>query len=62
MAGSEITANRIATPAGDVREMSADIGLAQRVLAYRSRVPLEEGLLAELQWHVENARRHRLPN
>jgi UDP-glucuronate 4-epimerase len=62
VAGREITVNRIAPQAGDVRDTSADIRLAQRVLGYQSRVPLEDGLLAEWQWHVENARPDRLPN
>jgi UDP-glucuronate 4-epimerase len=62
VAEREITVNRIAPQAGDVRDTSADIGLAEQVLGYRSQVPLDEGLLAEWRWHVQHARRHRLPN
>ena len=61
VAGREPLVTRIAPQAGDVRDTSADITRAQRVLGYRPRVSLEEGLLAEWDWHVQNSRRERLP-
>ena len=55
VAGREITVNRIAPQAGDVRDTSADIGLAERVLGYRSRV------LKESSRRVAVARGERRP-
>lgn len=52
VAGRDVEVNRIAPQAGDVHDTSADIGSAGRVLGYRPRVQLDEGLLAEWEWHV----------
>ena len=37
--------------AGDVRDSQADIGKAERLLAYRPTVTLEEGLRATVEWY-----------
>ncbi len=56
VAGRQPVVNRIAPQAGDVRDTGADISRAERVLDFRPQVSLQEGLAAEWEWHVENAR------
>jgi nucleoside-diphosphate-sugar epimerase len=51
VAGREPAVNRIAPQAGDVRHTGADISRAARVLGYRPKVRLGDGLAAQWEWH-----------
>ncbi len=52
--GSHLMATYGSARAGDVRDSQADISKAERLLGYRVRVPLEEGLRRTLAWFVSN--------
>lgn len=46
---------------GDVRLSQADIGKAERLLGYRPRWPIHEGLARAIQWYSENLAPRREP-
>lgn len=55
--GREVRVERHDVQRGDVRHTSADMSAAQRLLGFAPRVPLAEGLRAQVEW--QSARAHR---
>lgn len=59
--GQEIRRRHILSQEGDVRHTFADVTLAGRVLGYRPRVTLQEGLVRQIDWVRASVRaRHEL--
>jgi nucleoside-diphosphate-sugar epimerase len=52
--GTAIAAKRGPARSGDIRHSQADIGRARRLLGYRPKVDLREGLRETLDWYRES--------
>ena len=55
--GRRMDVERSSAQRGDVRDTAADITAARNALGYEPQVPLEEGLAAEWEWVLAEAKR-----
>jgi nucleoside-diphosphate-sugar epimerase len=55
--GVDVVPTYVEARAGDVRDSQADIGKAQRLLAYAPDVDLEEGLRRTVEWYQQSSER-----